>query len=185
MCVGTSVKIIIFSSRIGDISFTKEVILNLLSNDKIVSANAIMRCGNLLAGMIVIPNVPFQYQLTGYDTKGNHFSKTKDIVLSSQTKVKMCDLPIPTSSVLSIPAVSSVSTSAVASSVTDYMHTNTLMISATPTLIPTASPSEPTFHCPCYNGGRCVIIVRFGRTRVLCSCPKGYSGSLCQLSKLT
>ena len=74
-CAGTSIKIIIFSPRIGDISFTEGIILNLLSNDKIISS--VMRCGNLLVRTVVIPNVPFQYQLIGYVSKGNQFSKLR------------------------------------------------------------------------------------------------------------
>ena len=139
-----------------------------------------MRCGNLMAGMIVIPNVPFQYQLTGYDTKGNQFSKTKDTVLNPQTEAKMCDqdLPIPTSSVSSI---STVSTSSSASSTLAIPTPKTTTATATTTT--TSILSEPSFHCPCHNGGRCYTIVRFGLTRILCNCPKGYSGSLCQSSE--
>lgn len=146
-----------------------------------------MRCGNLLAGMIVIPNVPFQYQLTGYDTSGNWFTQTKDTVLNSQIKPTACDSPIPTSLVLSMPAVSTVSSSNLASSVTEYTHTihtatSVISVTPTPTTI-TGSRSVTSFHCPCRNGGRCFTIVRFGRTRLLCSCPKGFSGSFCQSSK--
>lgn len=123
-----------------------------------------MRCRNLLAGMIVIPNVPFQYQLTGYDTKGNQFSKTKHAVLNSHIKAKTCNSPLPTpSTAFSTPVVS-------------------VAVSATPSPS-TISSSGASFYCPCHNGGMCITIKRFGRTRVLCSCPKGYSGSLCQSSK--
>ena len=182
-CVGTSVKIIIFSSRINEVSFTDKVILNLLSGDRMISSNAMMRCGNLLAGMIVIPNVPFRYQLTGYDTKGNYFSKTKDAELNSPMKVTTCDLPIPfpTSSIMSIPAVSTNSGSGL---VPSSEIAAPVAPTATPTTTATATTPEASFHCPCHNGGSCVTIVRFGRLRVLCSCPKGYTGSLCQSSEL-
>lgn len=169
----------------------KELSLNLLSNDKIVSSNVIIRCGNLLAGLIIIPNVPFQYQLTGFDTKGNRFSKTKDFVLNSDIDVKMCDLTTAVSSVLPVPAVATISASPLPSSVPKYTNINTV-VSATP--ISTASSkassaitgtAKSSFYCPCHNGGRCISIVRFGRTRVQCRCPKGYSGSLCQSSKFT
>ena len=146
--------------------------------------------------MIVIPNVPFQYQLTGYDTKGNQFSKTKDTVLNPQIEAKMCDhdLPILTSSVLPIPVGFTVSTSSSASSVpytsTLTMPTPKTTVAAATTATITTTPagsilSDPSFHCPCRNGGRCFTVVRFGLTRVLCNCPKGYSGSLCQSSEFT
>ena len=44
-------------------------------------------------------------------------------------------------------------------------------------------PTPGFVNCPCLNGGRCVTFVRFGRTRIICSCLKGYSGSQCQTSK--
>ena len=51
------------------------------------------------------------------------------------------------------------------------------------TTIPTASPTPGFVDCPCLNGGRCVTFTQFGRTRVVCRCQEGYSGSQCQESK--
>ena len=55
--------------------------------------------------------------------------------------------------------------------------------SATITTTPMASPTPGFVDCPCLNGGRCVSFTRFGRTRIICSCLKGYSGSKCETSK--
>ena len=48
---------------------------------------------------------------------------------------------------------------------------------------PTASPTPGFVDCPCLNGGRCVTFEQFGRTRIVCRCQEGYSGSQCQDSK--
>ena len=140
---------LISSSRINEIS-TGEIYLDLLLHDEIVSCNAMTHCGNLLAGVIIVPSVPFRYQLRGYDSKGNSFTETRETRLNP--KAETCDLPTPTSA------------------------TST-------TTAPTASPTPGFVDCPCLNGGRCVTFVRFGRTRIICSCPEGYSGSQCQTSK--
>ena len=61
-CIGTSVKVLISSSRINEIS-TEGLYLNLLLKDGIISSNTLVHCGSLLSGVIVVPNVPFHYQL--------------------------------------------------------------------------------------------------------------------------
>ena len=106
-------------------------------------------CGNLLAGVIIVPSESFRYQLRGYDSKGNAFTETREIKL--KPAAKMCT-PTPTTAITTTPTV-------------------------------TASPTPGFVDCPCLNGGRCVTFVRFGRTRIVCSCPEGYSGSQCQTSK--
>ena len=147
-CTGTPVKVLISSSRINEIS-TEGLYLNLLLNDGTVSSNALMHCGSLLSGIIVVPNVPFRYQLKGFDSKGNGFEETRDTELTPKTET--CKLPTPT------PAIT--------------------------TTTPTTCPTPGFVECPCLNGGRCVTFTRFGRTHIVCSCPEGYSGSQCQISK--
>ena len=154
MYVGTPVKVIISSSRIKEISTTEGIYLDLLLHDDIVSSNAMIHCGNLLSGVIIVPSAPFRYQLRGYDSKGNSFTETREIRLNP--KAEMCDLPTPT-----------------------------LTTPTTTTSTPIASPTPGFVECPCLNGGRCVTFVRFGRTRIICSCLEGYSGSQCQTSKFT
>ena len=51
------------------------------------------------------------------------------------------------------------------------------------TTTPTACSTLSFVECPCVNGGRCVTFTRFSRTHIVCSCPEGYSGSQCQISK--
>ena len=51
------------------------------------------------------------------------------------------------------------------------------------TTTPTACPTPGFVDCPCLNGGRCITFTQFGRTRVVCRCQEGYSGSQCQESK--
>ena len=101
--------------------------LNLISNDKIISSNVVMQCGNLSAGMIVIPNVPFQYQLTGYDINDNYFSKTKKTVLNAQIKANMCELSLP---IPHIASISTVTTSGLISKHISYAHTDSLSVTS-------------------------------------------------------
>ena len=124
-CTGTSLEIIIHSSKINSINLAKEMSLNLISNNKIVSSNVLMQCGNLSAGIIVIPNVPFQYQLTGYDINDHYFSKTKKTVLNTQIKANMCELSLP---VPHIATISTVTTSGLTSKHISYAHTDSLSL---------------------------------------------------------
>ena len=110
-----------------------------------------MHCGSLLSGVIVVPNVPFHYQLKGFDSKGNGFEETR---VTKQTPItEFCDLPTPTPAII--------------------------------TLTPTACSTPGFVECPCCNDGRCVSFTRFCCTHIVCSCPEGYSGSQCQISKFT
>ena len=64
--VGTPIKVIISSSKINEISTSKineistteeiykEMYLYLLLHDDIVSSNAMIHCGNLLSGVIIV-----------------------------------------------------------------------------------------------------------------------------------
>ena len=58
--VGTPVHVLISSSKINEIS-TEGIYLNLLLKDGVVSSNALMHCGSLLSGVIVVSNEPFRY----------------------------------------------------------------------------------------------------------------------------
>ena len=145
---------LISSSKINEIS-TERIYLNLLLRDGVVSSTALMHCGSLLSGVIVVPNEPFRYQLEGFDSEGNGFEVTRETILTPETE--LCESPTPT------PAI--------------------ITTTATVTATPTASPTPGFVECPCLNGGRCVEFTRFGRTRIVCSCPEGYSGSQCQTSK--
>ena len=78
MYVGTPVNITKSLSRINEISTTEEIYLDLILYDDIVSFNAMIHCGNLLFGVIVVPSAPFRYQLRGYDSKGNNFTETRE-----------------------------------------------------------------------------------------------------------
>ena len=126
-CVGTPVKVLISSSsyRINEIS-TEGIYLDLLLHDGIISF-PMVHCSSLLSGVIIVPSVPFRYQLRGYDSKGNGFVETKKTKL--YPKAEICDLPTPTSS--------------------------TVVTSSTTVTTPTASPIPPLV-CPCRNGGRCI-----------------------------
>ena len=61
-------------------------------------------CGNLLAGVIIVPSEPFRYQLRGYDSKGNSFTETREIIL--KPAAEMCTPPIPTTAIPTIPTAS-------------------------------------------------------------------------------
>ena len=74
MYAGISVKVLISSSKINEIS-TEGVYLDLLMHDGIVSSNPIIHCGELFSGVIVVLNAPFSYQLRGYDSKGTVWRK--------------------------------------------------------------------------------------------------------------
>ena len=63
--------------------------------DGVVSCNAMSYCGSLLSGVIIVPSEPFRYQLRGFDSKGNSFTKTKKVRL--EPELEMCDKPTPTS----------------------------------------------------------------------------------------
>ena len=82
--IGTPVNVLISSSKINEIS-TEGIHLNLLLHDGIVSSNALIHCGTLLSGVIVVPNEPFRYQLKGFDSEGNGFEETREIKLTSET----------------------------------------------------------------------------------------------------
>ena len=91
--IGTPVNVLISSSKINEIS-TEGIHLNLLLRDGIVSSNALIHCGTLLSGVIVVPNEPFRYQLKGFDSEGNAFEETREIKLTSETE--LCPTALPT-----------------------------------------------------------------------------------------
>jgi len=86
------VRILVSSSRIDDIS-ANDIFLNLVLTNGIVSSNALTQCGGLLTGVIIIPNAPFRYQLEGYDSDGNSFSRTRDVLI--EAKSEECKIPTP------------------------------------------------------------------------------------------
>ena len=86
MYIGTSVKVLVSSSKIYEIS-TKGIFLDLLSHDGIISRNAMSHCGSLLTGMITVPCEPFRYQLRGSDSRGNNFTETREIKLRPATEM--------------------------------------------------------------------------------------------------
>ena len=71
---------LVTSSRINNISADEDIFLNLVLTDGRVFSNALTHCGSLLTGMVVIPSVPFQFQLEGSDSEGVRFRTNVDIV---------------------------------------------------------------------------------------------------------
>jgi len=71
--IGTSVAVLVTSSRIANISAEENVNLNLVLVDGRVFSYPLLHCGSLLSGMITIPTVEFEHQLEGSDTEGNEF----------------------------------------------------------------------------------------------------------------
>ena len=79
------------SSKIANISNETDIFLNLVLTDGRVFSNALTHCGSLLTGMITIPDVFFQFQLEGFDSRGNEFKTNVDIKdLSHISKIKKC-----------------------------------------------------------------------------------------------
>ena len=103
LLLGTPVKVLISSSRISEIS-TEGIFLDLLLHEEIVSRNALSHCGNLLAGVIIVPSEPFHYQLRVYDSKGNSLTETREIIL--KPAAEMCTPPIPTTAIPTTPTAS-------------------------------------------------------------------------------
>jgi len=71
--IGTSVTVLVTSSRIANISAEESVNLNFVLVDGRVFSYLLHHCGSLLSGMITIPSVEFEHQLEGSDTEGNGF----------------------------------------------------------------------------------------------------------------
>ena len=67
------------SSSIANISAEEDIFLNLVLSDGRVFSNVLLHCGGLLAGMITVPNVTFEFQLEGFDSKGNIFQTNVDV----------------------------------------------------------------------------------------------------------
>ena len=119
-----------------------------MRNSKINSSHPVMLCGNLLAGLIVIPDVPFQYQLTGYDTKDNQFYKTQDIMLNTQTEAKLSDHDILTAT--SVLPSNSISTSLLLKPIHLNQHLKLPLLTTITDSIILSDPSlnrGKMFHC--------------------------------------
>ena len=118
----------------------------------IVATNALSHCGSLFAGVIIVPNAPFRYQLQGYDADGNTFTRTKDIFI--EAKIEECDIA-PTST-----SVARTSTRVILS--TSVFHTSYVALSSTTsstsTIIPTNIPTSTPSGCPeGFTGPECNI----------------------------
>ncbi|XP_065886855.1 uncharacterized protein [Dysidea avara] len=159
---GTPVRLLISSSRIDDIS-TDEVFLNLVLADGAVSSNALTRCDGLLTGVIIVPNAPFRYQLEGYDTDGNRFTRTRDALIEAENVE--CEVPTPDTTSTITPTSTSVAHSSTPVILyTSVLHTSSVVLfsisSSTSTTIPTSIPTSTPSGCSKgFTGRGCNIVV--------------------------
>ena len=84
ICIsGSTIGVLVTSSSIANISAEEDIFLNLVLSDGRVFSNVLIHCSSLLTGMITVPDVVFEFQLKGSDSKGNTFQTNVDIIDTS------------------------------------------------------------------------------------------------------
>jgi len=78
---GEYIRVIVSSTQINKINTTTPVILQLIStNGTLLNETTLTICTGVFAGYITVPEVPYQYQIKGYDNKGYPFSSRKSLL---------------------------------------------------------------------------------------------------------
>ena len=80
---GSTIGVFVTSSSIANISAEENIFLNLVLSDGRVFSNVLIHCGSLLTGIITVPDIAFEFQLEGSDSRGNEFQTNVDVMDTS------------------------------------------------------------------------------------------------------